>query len=309
MSNEAGEREKLGATAEADARGSDPVRTKTAAQLVMERETRVRFGPVPRSILDEPVGETQWQMSRDRFLLRATGDHYFYYEKGNGTTVERGSGADISAESLWLNGSVYSAVASLNGLLPIHASAVAVNGSVVAFTGVSGAGKSTLVAALAATGFPMFCDDTLVLDPGHPERIMCLPGHKRLKLTSDAIALTGAAREEPVAAGVGKFYARPLQGQAAEALPLGELIFLEEGGEPAVTPIRGAERFAMLQDDHYTAVLFANAHAFDRKGQFVHYAGMASRISMAKFTRPKHTDRFSESLEVIAAYLANKKGN
>ena len=102
--------------------------------------------------------------------------------RATGITSSGASDVDLSEESLWLNGSVYSAIASINGLLPIHASAVAHDGRVFAFTGPAGAGKSTLVAALASRGLPMFCDDTLVLDLSDPERIICLPGHKRLKL-------------------------------------------------------------------------------------------------------------------------------
>ena len=169
---------------------------KTAAQHLMERETRVALGTVPHALFGDPIDPTSWQVLGDRFLLRGEGDHYFHYCIGEGITVERGADADLSEESLWLNGSVYAAIASLNGLLPIHASAVAMGGRVFAFTGPAGAGKSTLVAALGDRGLPMFCDDTLVLDLSDPDRIICLPGHKRMKLRPDALELTGAARQE-----------------------------------------------------------------------------------------------------------------
>ena len=60
-------------------------------------------------------------------------------------------------------------------------------GEVFAFAGPSGSGKSTLIAALGQLGLPMFCDDTLVLDLGEPDIVICLPGHKRLKLTPEAL--------------------------------------------------------------------------------------------------------------------------
>ena len=127
--------------------------------------------------------------------------------------MHRGLDADLSEESLWLNGSVYAAIASINGLLPIHASAVALDGSVLAFTGQAGAGKSTLVAALGKHGFPMFCDDTLVIDVTDPDRLMCLPGHKRLKLAPDAIEMTGAIRAEKVSTDVDKYYSQSEAGE------------------------------------------------------------------------------------------------
>ena len=40
----------------------------------------------------------------------------FLYRRGQGVMVDRVPGADLSEEALWLNGSVYAAIASLNGL-------------------------------------------------------------------------------------------------------------------------------------------------------------------------------------------------
>jgi len=280
---------------------------RSAAELMMQRETAVQYGPVPHSLSGEPLAEMSWQMLGGAFLLRGEGEHYFLYRKGDGVTVERGPDADVSEESLWLNGSVYAAVASLNGLLPIHASAVAHDGRVFAFSGPAGAGKSTLVAALGRHGLPLFCDDTLVLDLSDPERIVCLPGHKRLKLMPDAIGLTGAMPQEKVSKTVDKHYALPATGEVGVALPLGELIFLEERPEPAIMPITGAERLVRLQDDHYTARLFDSARKFDRAAQFAHLARLARQIAMARFVRPLDRDRFDEGVALAARHVAQPR--
>jgi hypothetical protein len=276
---------------------------RSAAELMMQRETAVHYGPVPHSLSGEPLAEMSWQMLGGAFLLRGEGEHYFLYRKGDGVTVERGPDADVSEESLWLNGSVYAAVASLNALLPIHASAVAFDGRLFALSGPAGAGKSTLVAALGRHGLPLFCDDTLVLDLSDPERIVCLPGHKRLKLRPDAIGLTGAMPQEKVSKTVDKHYALPATGEVGVALPLGELIFLEEGPEPAIMPITGAERLVRLQDDHYTARLFDSARRFDRAAQFAHLARLARQIAMARFVRPLDRDRFDEGVALAARHV------
>ena len=279
---------------------------KSAAELMMERETRVALGAVPHSLTDERLAEMHSQLREDQFLLRGAGHHYFHYLRGQGITIERGPGADCSEESLWLNGSVHAAIASINGLLPIHASAVAVGERVFAFTGPGGAGKSTLVAALGDCGLPMFCDDTLVLDLSDPDRITCLPGHKRLKLTPHALALTSATAEEQVSLTVDKFYARPAAGDVRVALPLAHLIFLEEGAELGINEILGAERFVRIQDDHYTARLFASAMQFDPAGRFAHFSRLARQIDMARLVRPRDGLRFGESVALVARYVAEK---
>jgi len=274
-----------------------------ASELMMERETQVAFGPVPHSLAGDELGDTSWQMKDEQFLLRGEGDHYFLYRKGHGITVERGATADLSEEALWLNGSVYAAIASINGLLPIHASAVAHGGEVFAFTGPAGAGKSTLAAGLAQHGLPMFCDDTLILDLSDPDRIVCLPGHKRLKLTANALVLTGAEREEQVSSTVSKSYARPIAGTVDVALPLGELIFLEEASDIEFDRITGGERLARLQDDHYTADLFASARRFDRAAHFAHLSRLARQIRMTAFHRPFDPERFGEGLSAAARHI------
>jgi hypothetical protein len=277
---------------------------KTPSQLLMERETRVAHGPVPHCLWGDPLAEASWQLLGDRFLLRGEGEHYFHYRIGEGITIERGADADLSEESLWLNGSVYAAIASLNGLLPIHASAVAIDGRVFAFTGPAGAGKSTLVAALGDHSLPMFCDDTLVLDLSDAGRIACLPGHKRLKLRPDAIELTGAMREEKVSATVDKYYASPAAGDVGVALPLAELIFLEEGAGPEIMRIAGSERFVRMQDDHQTAHLFAGARQSDRAEQFAHLSRLARQIEMARLIRPLDRSRFHDGVSLAARYVA-----
>jgi len=275
----------------------------------MERETQVSLGTVPHALFDEALPEASWQLNGDQFLLRGEGDHYFHYRRGEGIVVERGTVVDLSEESLWLNGSVYAAIASMNGLLPIHASAVAAGKMVFAFTGPAAAGKSTLTAALGAHGFPMFCDDTLVLDLSDPDRIICLPGHKRLKLRPDALDLTGAEREEKVSTTVDKFYARPPAGHVGTALPLAELIFLEEGPKAAITPISGAERFIRMQDDHQTAYLFAAARQLDRSGQFAHLGRLARQIAMARFVRPRDRSGFRQGVALAAEYVTDRSRN
>ncbi|MEO6581924.1 MAG: hypothetical protein ABIN68_03840 [Sphingomicrobium sp.] len=286
-----------------DPRPSGPPTVKTLAERVMVRETRVAFGPVAKSLSGDPLRPASWQVLGDEFLLRGEGDHYFHYRLGEGITIERGHDADLSEEALWLNGTVYAAIASLNGLLPIHASAVALEEHVFAFTGPAGAGKSTLVAALGDRGLPMFCDDTLVLDLSDPDRIICLPGHKRMKLTPGALQLTGATREKQVSRTVDKCYASPQAGDVGVALPLARLIFLEVGERPEITPITGSERFVRMQDDHQTAHLFAAARQFDRAGSFAHLSRLARQIVMARFARPHDVGRFAAGVAMVEQYI------
>lgn len=271
------------------------------AMCLIARETRTHYGPVPHDLGGVAVPQGQSRFVDGRYLLRSDSGYGYLYNPGEGITIEVPEGGDPDEEGLWLNGSVYCAVASLNGFRPLHASAVAHQGRVYAFTGPSGAGKSTLVAALGAVGLPMFCDDTLVLDLTDPAAIMCMPGHKRLKLTAEALALTGAMAEQPVGADVAKFYARPPAGDVGKPLPLALLVFLEEGPEPDWQAITGAERFARLDDDHYTGELYAAAQRPSRAELFALQARLAGQVEMARLIRPRDASRFAASVQLAAA--------
>lgn len=270
---------------------------------LLAHEARVTYGPVPRELGGRTMPPGSMLLVDDCFLLRSHSGYGYFYRKGDGVTIERDPGADLAEESLWLNGSVYAAIASIHGYLPFHASAVAWRGQVHAFSGPSGAGKSTLAAALGQHGLPLFCDDTLVLDVSDPENVLCLPGHKRLKLTSEALALTGAAAQEKVAPMVEKHYAEPAGGTLRAVLPLALLTFLEQGEPVEFVPITGAQRLARLNDDHYTAELYAWAQAEELAARFARIARIAGQVAMQRLTRPHDAARFAEVTTLVAQQI------
>ena len=270
---------------------------------LLASETRVHYGPVPRSLGGHDVEPGFRILAEGQFLLRCDSGYGYHYTPGSGITVEVPDGADPDEETLWLNGSVYAAVACLHGLYPMHASAVAHDGQVYAFTGPPGAGKSTIISGLGQRGWPMFCDDTLLLDLSDPALVMALPGHKRLKLTDHALALTGTSAQQPVGADTGKRYAAPPAGDVREPLPLAQLVFLEEGPLAQWQTIDGAERFVRLADDHYTQDIYHEAQRPDRAALFALRARLARQVGMARLVRPLSLAGFAASLDLAARRL------
>ncbi len=263
-------------------------------------EIRWQYGEVPHGIAGVHVPPGFRCIADGCFLLRCESGYGYLYEPGRGITIERPPNADPDEEILWLNGSVYAGVACLNGFLPFHASAVAHEGRVFAFTGPAGAGKSTLAAGLGRFGFPLFCDDTLLVDLSIADQVLAMPGHKRLKLREDALAMTGATAVQPVGAETGKHYAEPLAGSIAQSLPFDTLVFLHEGPELTWEPITGAARFAMLEDDHHTQEIYAEAVRPTLAEQFSMRARLAGQLRMARLVRPRSTAGFEASLAFVA---------
>ena len=279
------------------------------AVALLAREMRVRRGKVPAAIGGHEVGADQFCVAGDSYLMRANNGIAVHYRRGEGLKLEAPDTVDPRDIDLWLNGSVYAAVAAINGLLPIHASAVAWNGRVHAFSGPPGAGKSTLAAGLGAEGLPLFCDDTLILDVSGSGPIRCLPGHKQLKLWPEGVALAEATAGEQVASHYPKHFAKPAAGTVCEVLPLAEISFLEAGEQPQILPITPGERMTRLQDDHYTARLFEAASALPRAERFVQLAGIAARAPMRRLIRPFDPARFPEGRRFIADAIRQGAGS
>lgn len=267
---------------------------------LMQRENRAVEGIVPQ--LDRGWPETGWCFGEDWFALDQPGLRFFY-RCGQGVTWQVLDETQRPMVPLYLSGSVYAATASLNGLYPLHVSAVLHDGRVHAFGGPSGAGKSTLTAALAARGYPLVADDTLLLYLGGQGAPQCLPGHKRLKLVRDAFALTGAAREEVADSMRDKFYARALADAENALYPLASITFLETSPETGLRILSSGQRMARLQDDHYTAWMFDQAQRITLPRRFTLQARIAGNISMAVLGRPMDHPCFPASLDLAVHFI------
>jgi len=280
-------------------------RTPEQTMALLARETRCRTGPVPRRFGTFVLDEDSRIFIDGQFALRTDSGYAFHYVPGDGISVERAASADPVEADLWLAGSVYAAIAVLNGLYPFHASAVEHRGAAHAFTGVSGAGKSTLVAALGQRGYALLCDDTMLLDLSDPNRVIALPGHKRLKLTEQALALAGCDAIGQVGSDTGKHYAQPPGGIFPEPLPLASLTWLEWGDAAALAPVHGSQRLAALEDDHYTQHYYFEAVRPAREAIFALRSRLARQVAMSRLTRPQRPVWFANSVDLAEEAIRN----
>lgn len=90
-----------------------------------------------------------------------------------------------------LMGRVLATSLYLDGLLPLHASAVETRDGVIAFLAPKGFGKSTLALALVTAGARLGTDDTLPIVPTDPP--LAWPGIHSVRVHEDSIAAVGTA--------------------------------------------------------------------------------------------------------------------
>lgn len=275
----------------------------------MNREMETRPGEVPASITGSFFSDESFAISGSEFIFDTLDGVRFHYQLGKGLVVQmpadaavRGIGSLAETDyELFLWGTVFGAVAWLNGLVPLHASAVDVGGRIVAFTADSGGGKSTLAAGLARLGLPHVCDDTLVVSVG--ERVVAMPDAKPLKLWGDALALTATEAIRPVLSMPGKHYASP-ETKAASALPLTDLYFLEVGESVEAEPVTGSEKLTLLPWALYRN--FVHTARGDRAAHERFLMSFCSQVRFWRLRRPFDPASFSTDLLKIKDIVASE---
>lgn len=131
----------------------------TAIDSPTTPEVKISLGKVPIEITGAVEKNKSYQTARNQFLFQVPGVGRYYVTNGNSIVVEPAEQAKETSLRLFLLGTALGSLLMQRGILPIHGSAVVINGCCVIFTGISGAGKSTLLAAFRKRGYSFLTDD------------------------------------------------------------------------------------------------------------------------------------------------------
>lgn len=166
---------------------------------------------------------------------------------GREIVVHAYPGASEGDVRAYLLGSALGALLQQRGILPLHASAVEIDGRAVAFIAPSGGGKSTMAMHLQHRGHRVICDDICAVDI-HDGVPRLWPGLRNLKLWRASLAAIDRTPDqlEPVLATLDK-YRLPIAAPAAyRAYDLAAVVMLEWGDTLALTPMPGAAAVGAL---------------------------------------------------------------
>lgn len=173
----------------------------------------IRYGKTPVELDNTLLRQENCQAGPSQLLLNVPAAGRFHVKNGNSITIEPVATADEKTIRLFLLGTAFGALLMQRGILPIHGSAIALDGRGIIFTGASGAGKSSLLAAFRQQGANFLTDDVAAismdangvpwLNPAYPQQKLWrdsaeamglnLDGHARVLPNMDKYALPSAA--------------------------------------------------------------------------------------------------------------------
>lgn len=188
------------------------------------------------------------------------------------------------------------------GREPLHASAVAVHGRVVAFVGDCGVGKSSLAAAFLRAGHPLVTDDLLVLSE-EDGRCLVQPGIPRIKLYPRvARQLLGVRRTAPrMNPGTAKLVLPLSRSQSVRsALPLDRLYLLRRGPAVRIAPLSQGRAFLGILRATFNSI------QVDRERlvrQFAFARRLAASVRVRRVSYPRRLGVIERVREAIIADL------
>jgi hypothetical protein len=214
-------------------------------------------------------------------------------------------GATLESFQTYLLGHVLSFALLKLGIEPLHATAVAIDGTVAAFVGDCGRGKSTLAAAFLASGCALVTDDLLVVEQTGSTPL-AFPGPPRIKLFPEvARVVLGAARGVPMHPATAKLVI-PLAATAPRhPLPLGAVYVLAPASstrrDVAIRSLSRRQALLALIANTFNTVIIEPARL---ARQLDAAAALVAGVAVKALAVPRGLERLLDVREAIRADLA-----
>ncbi|MBD8071108.1 aldolase [Bacillus sp. PS06] len=190
---------------------------------------------------------------------------------------------------LYILGSCFGTLLLQRGILPLHGSAIAVDGKAYAIVGESGAGKSTLASAFMEKGYQLLSDDVIALSfSGVDDNPHVIPSYPQQKLWQQSLEEFGIdynslrpiyGREDKYCIPVNdKYCSIPMQ--------LAGIFELKktDAGSVSIHPIIGLEQLRILFEHTYRQFLIPKMNLTE--WHFKQSTLLASNLPLYKISRP-----------------------
>ena len=253
--------------------------------------------------------EEDFVIKKDWILFHVPETAIFLIQDGNKIVVSPMNGSDEDEIRLYILGTCMGAILLQRKILPLHGSAIAIDGKAYAIVGDSGAGKSTLASAFLKKGYQLLSDDVIPVTLNHANVPIVTPAYPQQKLWLESLQHFGmeSTDYQPLFVRDTKF-AVPVESQfATESLPLAGIFELVKGDhqEIAIQPIEKMQRFYKLYTHTYRNFFMHGAGLME--WHFDTSSKMMNKMSFHQISRPTSRFTANELAERILTTLQVKE--
>lgn len=231
----------------------------------------------------------KYTVKEHRIIFQVPNVAIFCILEGKKIIISPAVGSDMDEIRLYILGSCMGALLLQRKVLPLHGSAVAIDGKAYAIVGESGAGKSTLASALLKEGYQLLSDDVIAvsLSVDH-QTISVTPSYPQQKLWQESMAHFGmdTTGYRPLFQRETKFSIPVISNYFSESLPLGGIFELvkTDGDKIKVHTIPKLESLSLLY--HHTFRNFLIHRLNLSTWHFDTTAKIANQLNIFQLQRP-----------------------
>jgi hypothetical protein len=266
----------------------------------------IRFDSIKSTPPEVASTKRSFDIGAEQAWLRWDQIGTFLVQKGKEIIIDPLPGVEERLIRLPLLGIVMSVLLCQRGNLLLHASAMSLNGTAVAFLGHKGSGKSTIAAALYAQGHQLVADDVVAVDLTGAKGPMVFPALPQFKLWPEAaVACLGDAPEAlPRVHPQVEKRLRPVTGRFVPGpVALGHLYVLERGSALEIERLRPQE--AMIKLISYSYMALFGQQGLQMKGaqHFFQCTDLANNIPAYRLKRPSSLALLSTTARLVDTHL------
>jgi hypothetical protein len=236
----------------------------------------------------DSIAQKRFVVKENKVMFEVPNTAIFSIQEGKKITVSPMIGAEEDKIRLYILGTCMGAILIQRKTLPLHGSAVAINGKAYAFVGDSGAGKSTLAAALINDGYQLLSDDVIPIFLSKDNMPYVVPSYPHQKLWLESLNEFGISSKgySPLFDRETKFSIPVHSDFLCASLPLAGVYELvkSESNCVEISEIEGLKRFQTMYMHTYRNFLIPRLGM--REWHFKESAKILNQIMTYKLQRP-----------------------
>ncbi|MFJ7747178.1 aldolase [Peribacillus sp. NPDC097295] len=256
-----------------------------------------------------PINRTGFVVEENRVMFEVPGLAIFSIEKGKAITFSTCGDDNDEKNRLYILGSCLGILLMQRKILPLHGSAIAIDGKAYAFIGESGAGKSTLASSFIKKGYKLLSDDVVALSFNWENTPCVTPSYPQQKLWQESLNAFGMKSTDfkPLFDRITKF-SIPVQGEFYnQPLPLGGIFELSGVDIESIELhlIEKLNRFQVLHEHTYRRSLIEKMNMMDWHFHFC--AKCMNSVPIYRLCRPTSTFTAHDLVATILSVIKGEK--